>query len=66
MTERISTGQAAREYGTARDIARICSVPLGTVYRWASEDHWRRTTGRPVRYHWDDVEESRDRRSLTT
>lgn len=65
MTQRISTGQAA-DYGTARDIARIYGVPLGTVYRWASEDRWRRTERRPVRYHWDDVEKSREQRRLTS
>ena len=64
MTQWMST--RSRDYGTARDIARIYDVPLGTVYRWASEDQWRRTTNRPTRYHWDDVEASRDRRSLTS
>lgn len=56
----------AGEYVTARALAQMFRVPLGTIYRWASEDRWRRTRYRPIRYHIDDASESRRARSLTT
>jgi len=46
------------QYLTAPDIAHIYRVAVGTVYRWASEDHWRRTRYRPIRYHMDDAQAS--------
>jgi hypothetical protein len=50
-------------YGTAGYYARIYHVPLGTIYRWASTDGWRRTPAarRPVRYHPDDADRSYQR-----
>jgi len=68
--QRVTTAQAERhqpgEYVTARDLARLFRVPVGTIYRWASEDQWRRTRYRPIRYHIDDASESKRARSLTT
>jgi hypothetical protein len=49
-------------YFTAADLAHIFHVAPGSIYRWASEDHWRRTRYRPVRYHMDDAEQSWKRR----
>lgn len=46
---------------TAADLARIFRVPLGTIYRWAHEDGWKRH-GWPRVYDMDDVQESYDRR----
>jgi hypothetical protein len=54
------------DYVTARDLARLLRVPLGTIYRWASEDGWRRTRYRPIRYHMDDAVNSKRARELTT
>lgn len=47
-------------YATAADLARTYRVPLGTIYRWASLDQWRRTDPRhrPVRYHPEDADSS--------
>ncbi|MFI9558856.1 HNH endonuclease signature motif containing protein [Nonomuraea endophytica] len=54
-------------FETARFYALIYRVPVGTIYRWASEDGWRRTdpARRPVRYHPDDVDQSFVRREPT-
>jgi hypothetical protein len=43
---------------TAAEVSSIYRVPLGTVYRLASTDGWRRSTdGKwPVLYNGDDVE----------
>lgn len=45
-------------YMTAIEISIHYRRPLGTVYRLASEKHWRRTADglRPVRYDWRDVD----------
>lgn len=44
---------------TAGDLATYYSVPLGTVYRWASVDRWRRTRyAYPIRYNWADADAS--------
>lgn len=45
-------------YLTAGEIARLFHRPIGTVYRLASEDKWRRVPDglRPVLYHAEDVE----------
>lgn len=45
------------------ELARIYRVPVGTIYRWASEDRWRRVRrGRAVRYHGADAQNSYDQR----
>ncbi|SRR6266566_1611254 len=50
-------------HATAADLAHIYRVPIGTIYRWASEDQWRRTrTAHPVRYNAHDAQASYDRR----
>ena len=48
---------------TAAEIAHIWRRPLGTVYRLASADNWRRTSDRqrPVLYAADDVEATMER-----
>lgn len=45
-------------YLTAQEIAALYRRPLGTVYRLASSDRWRRVPGnrRPVLYACEDVE----------
>lgn len=45
-------------YLTADEIAKRWSMPIGSVYRLASEQRWRRTEDgrRPVLYHASDVE----------
>lgn len=35
---------------TAAQLHDMLKVPVGTIYRWASEDEWPRTGGRPVYY----------------
>lgn len=50
---------------TASDLAHLYDIPVGTIYRWASLDGWRRSDPkrRPVTYNRDDAEKSyRDRR----
>lgn len=50
---------------TAADLALTYKVPIGTIYRWASLDGWRRSNPkhRPVTYNRDDAEKSyRERR----
>lgn len=49
-------------YLRAADLARIFHVSRGSVYRWASEDHWRRTRTRPTRYHTGDADTSYHKR----
>ncbi len=41
---------------TAKDAARLYSVSVPTIRRWASEDHWRRKDTRPRAYCWRDVQ----------
>lgn len=45
-------------YFTAADLAHIFHLSTGSIYRMASQDHWRRTRYRPVRYHMDDARTS--------
>jgi uncharacterized protein YjcR len=45
-------------YLSAADLAHIYRVTTSTIYKWASEDKWRRTRYRPVRYHMDDAQAS--------
>lgn len=49
-----------RDVATARDLASLYSVPIGTIYRWASLDDWRRTDPkhRPVKYNRQDADNS--------
>jgi len=52
-----------RDWWTPAELAQIYRVPIGTIYRWASEDGWRRVRrGRAVRYHGGDAQRSHDRR----
>jgi hypothetical protein len=53
------TGSIPHATATAQDLAHIYSVPLGTIWRWASLDRWGRTKyARPVRYSWADADAS--------
>lgn len=50
-------------YATARDLARIYNVAVGTIYRWAHDDDWDRTAkGWPRRYDRNQAQASYDRR----
>lgn len=49
-------------WATAADLARAYGVKPGTIYAWASQDNWRRTTRRPKRYAWEDAQSSYERR----
>jgi hypothetical protein len=49
-------------YATAADLAHIYQVARGTIWAWASQDKWRRTRTRPVRYSRADAEASWQRR----
>lgn len=51
---------------TAAEVSATYRVPLGTVYRLASEDKWRRSVDRkwPMLYNGDDVEETMTRRAM--
>ena len=44
------------------DLARVYQVHLRTARRWAAQDGWRRTTGRPVTYSLADAQRSYERR----
>jgi hypothetical protein len=50
---------------TAAEVSAIYRIPLGTVYRLASTDGWRRTVDRrwPVLYNADDVDATMTRRA---
>jgi len=52
----------------ARALAWHLRVPVGTVYRWAHEDRWPRTSvkRRPVRYDLKAAERSATRRHAGT
>jgi len=53
------------DWWTAAELAKLYRVPTGTIYRWASEDKWRRSRrGQQVRYHGGDAQRSFDRRRL--
>lgn len=47
---------------TAQDLADLWEIPVGTVWRWASEDSWPRTRTHPRRYDPEAADESRLRR----
>lgn len=47
---------------TADQLARLWRVPVGTVWRWASEDRWPRTRSRPTRYDPEAAQAGHDRR----
>jgi hypothetical protein len=47
---------------SARDLAAVYRIPLGTVYGWASTDHWQRTTTWPRKYSLGDAQASYERR----
>lgn len=49
---------------TAEQLSSLWHVAVGTVWRWASEDDWRRIDRRPKRYHHDDAQASYERRRL--
>lgn len=51
-------------YYTAEHFADVFKVSVGTIYRWASEDGWPRTSikRRPVRYSVLAAEQSWARR----
>src|SRR5262245_16506307 len=49
-------------WATARDLAAMYQVPRGTIYAWASLDHWHRTTTIPRRYGLSDAQASYERR----
>ena len=49
-------------YFTAADLAHFFGLSRGSIYRMASEDGWRRTRYRPIRYHMDDATASWERR----
>lgn len=49
---------------TAAQLSELLRVPIGTVWRWAHEDEWRRVDRRPRRYHHDDAQKSYDSRRL--
>jgi hypothetical protein len=56
-----------RTMRTAFDIAAVLRVPVHTVWRWASEDEWRRSDLRirPILYRTDDAWASYQRRHGT-
>lgn len=48
---------------TAKELADLHHVAVGTIYRWASEDQWpRRNRARPVLYSAFAAEQSATRR----
>lgn len=49
-------------WATAADLARLYGVSKGTIYAWASLDHWQRRGTRPKRYSWHDAQDSYERR----
>lgn len=51
---------------TAAQLSQIHRVPVGTVWRWAAEDDWRRVAdtterGKRTRYHAEDAQRTYDR-----
>ena len=50
---------------TATELSRFFHTPIGTIYRWASEDRWPRTSSRPVRYSMHAATVSATRRRRT-
>ena len=51
-------------WATAADLARLYGVTRRTILRWARDDHWRRTAKRPVRYQWEDAQDSYEKRHV--
>lgn len=49
-------------WATAADLAQLYGVSKGTIYAWASQDHWRRTRNWPKKYNWADAQDSYERR----
>ena len=49
-------------YLAMADIAAAYNVTIRTARRWAAQDHWHRTMGRPVRYSLADAQASYDKR----
>ena len=49
-------------WATAKDLARLYSVRVGTIHAWASTDHWRRKDTWPRQYAWEDAQASWERR----
>lgn len=55
----MSTVSLEHVTATAQHLSIVYSVPVGTIYRWASLDGWERTRyARPVRYNWADADRS--------
>jgi hypothetical protein len=48
-------------YLTMADVCSVYRISPRTARRWAAHDRWRRTSGRPRRYHALDVQASYDR-----
>lgn len=48
-------------YLTMADITAIYRISPRTARRWAAHDRWRRTSGKPRRYHGGDVQASYER-----
>jgi hypothetical protein len=44
------------------DLAKLYRVHLRTAQRWAAEDKWRRTMGKPVKYSVADAQQSYEQR----
>ena len=53
-------------WATAADLARLYGVSKGTIYAWASQDHWRRTRRNPKKYHWEDAQTTYEKRHTST
>jgi hypothetical protein len=62
--ELLTGGLKVGQWPTANDLAGMWRMPIGTVYRWAHEDRWRRTEPglRPVRYDPADARRSYEAR----
>lgn len=55
-----------RDFWTAAEISESTGLPIGTVYRLAHADQWRRTRTKPRGYRRVDVLATLARRNLTT
>lgn len=49
-------------YATAKDLARLYGVAVGTIHSWASADAWKRKNVWPRQYSWSDAQASWERR----
>lgn len=56
-----------RKLATAQEIADYCSVPLGTVYQWASRGGGPRMikVGRHLRARWSEIERWLDEKTIS-